>query len=64
MKTLKMVVELTYDDNTMHDDIQESIDWFRNDILLQECEGDGLILHSNDLGDSIGEIKVLQIIDE
>lgn len=61
MKTIKLVVELTYDDNVMHGTEQESIDWFENDILLQKAEGEELLLHSNEIGDTIGTVKVLDI---
>jgi len=37
MKTLKLVIELTYDEDAVHGNEQESIDWFENDILLQKA---------------------------
>lgn len=61
MKTLKLVIELTYDDDAMHGNEQESIDWFENDILLQKVEGEELHMHSNEIGDTIGTVKVLDI---
>jgi len=61
MKTLRITVELTYDDNLMHGNEQESIDWFENDILMQKAEGEELRLHSTEIGDFIGTIKVLRI---
>jgi len=61
MKTLKMVIELTYDDDGMHGDDQDSIDWFENDILLQKAEGEELFLHSKEINDTIGAVKVLSI---
>ena len=61
MKILRMTVELTYDDDMMHGVEQESIDWFENGILLNKIGGEDLLLHSNEIGDTIGTIKVLDI---
>jgi len=57
MKTIKLTVELKYDDKMMHGDDKESIDWFYNYILKK----DKLFLHSNEIGDEVGTIKVLNI---
>jgi hypothetical protein len=62
MKTIRMEIELEYNDILMHGDRKEDIDWFRNDILRGLC-GKELILHSNEIGDGIGEVKVLKIHD-
>lgn len=60
MKTLRMVVDFEYDDQMMHDPTPDSIQWFREEIL-----GDPeLILHSNEVGDEIGSIRVVSIEDE
>lgn len=56
MKILKMMVELEYDEELMGTS-KEEIDWFHNDILLK----DKLILHSNEIGDEVGIIKVIKI---
>ena len=61
MKTIKLTVELTYNDEVMHENDQESIDWFYNDILKQQQNDELLLLHSNEIGDTIGEIKVIDI---
>ena len=61
MKTIKIEVELTYDDNVMHGDDQDAIDWFVYDVLLNPDED--LILHSNDIGDMLGTVKITQIMD-
>jgi len=67
MKTIKLEIELTYDDDFMHDNEPESIKWFVDDILINELTEDGkpnLILHSNELGDEIGTVKVLKIYEK
>lgn len=56
MKTIKMLVEFTYDPDLMHGDDQDAITWFFHDILRE----DELTLWSNDIGDDIGSIKVLE----
>lgn len=57
MNKLKLDIELTYDAKLMHGNEEESIGWFSNDILMKEK----LILHSNDIGDEIGTVKVIKI---
>ena len=57
MKKIKMIVELTYDAAIMHGRDKEAKRWFFHDILLR---GD-LILHSNEIGDEVGIIKVQEI---
>jgi hypothetical protein len=58
MRTIRLTVELTYDNDVMHNDDSESEAWFCHQLLDSV---DGLILHSNDLGDSLGTVKVLSI---
>lgn len=59
MKTLTLLVELTYDDEVIHggDSDLESRGWFYDEVLFG-ASGE-LILHSNLLGDEIGGVKVL-----
>ena len=64
MRKLKLLVELSYDDEVMHGTDKDSIDWFESGILMQEFSEEMLILHSNEIGDEVGEIKVLEIISE
>lgn len=61
MKTITLTVELTYDPDLMHGDNQDDISWFENDILLQKAGPELLLLHSDYIGDTLGEIKVLSI---
>lgn len=56
MKTLVITAELTYDDTLMHEDDEQGIKWFYNDVL----KGD-LYVHSNEIGDEIGEIRILKV---
>lgn len=67
MKTLTMEIELTYDDVLAHsvDADKESRDWFFNCILMgrgsKTLRLGSLTLHSNEIGDSIGTVRVLRI---
>tara|TARA_R110000824_G_scaffold382084_1_gene575162 strand:+ start:59 stop:244 length:186 start_codon:yes stop_codon:yes gene_type:complete len=56
MKTIKMTVEFTYDDESMHGDDTVAEDWFFNDIL---GGNDLILMDRGDLGDDLGDIKIL-----
>ena len=58
MKTIKMEIELTYDEDMIHGEDKEAIKWFEQDILLT----DNLFLYSNEIGDTIGGVKGVRII--
>jgi hypothetical protein len=51
-----LIIKLTYDPELMHGNDPDAIDWFEKDIL-----GGELILHSNELGDEVGRVEVLEI---
>ena len=61
MKKVKMVIELEYDDEVMHHDDKEAIDWFYNEILLGK--GGLLLLHSNEIGDHVGSVEGIEILN-
>lgn len=64
MAKLKLLIEVDYDAETMHsgDQCKESKQWFMDNILLGKGENaEPLILHSNEIGDVIGEVKVLEV---
>ena len=63
MTKLTMIVELTYDEDIMHHDSPEEVAWFMDSILLNPPP-ESLLLHSNELGDTIGEVKILSILTE
>jgi len=57
MKTIRLTIDLTYEDDVMHGDDLDSVEWFKS-ILL----GDDLQLGDfGDLGDMIGDVKVIEI---
>lgn len=56
MKTVRLVIEVEYDDEIMYDNDEDAKDWFFNSVLNT---GD-LILHSNEIGDKVGTVRVLE----
>ena len=58
MRTIRMTIDLTYDDTVWHGDDEESIAWFKK--LLW---GDDLQLGDfGEAGDTIGRVKVLEVM--
>lgn len=55
MKKIKLEVLLIYDDKIWYDD-EESYNWFLKEVLKGK-----LHLISLDLGDAIGNVKVLEV---
>ena len=58
MRKLLMKIELEYDSDLIHADNEAGVEWFFNDVLKGE-----LFLHSNEIGDTIGEVRVLEILN-
>ena len=52
-----LTLELDIDEKVYGTD-QDEVAWLRNDILLGNG---GLILHSNEIGDEVGLVKVLDV---
>lgn len=59
MKKLLLTCELEYDDAIMHGDEPEHIAW-----LLNEALGRYLSLYSGEVGDFIGDVKVVDVTAE
>lgn len=59
MPKLVLEIELDYPD-TIHGDDPESFLWFRDEIILGDSGG--LVLHSNEIGDEVGTVKVRSIV--
>lgn len=60
MAKVLMTVELDYDADIVHGDDMEAISWFFAHILSEEKGL--LLLHSNEIGDCIGKVRVLGVI--
>jgi hypothetical protein len=63
MRTLRLIVDLTYDEQIMHGEDKESINWFFENVMRNNTVNEQLILHSNYIGDEVGEIKVIEIME-
>ena len=57
MRTLRLVVDLEYDDDSMHGTDPQAIAWFRDEVLGKEA----LRLHSNEIGDEVGIVRVIDL---
>lgn len=57
MAKIRMTIELDYDAELMHGNDADAIEWFFEDILMQDL----LFLHSNEIGDIIGTVKIIEI---
>lgn len=58
MKTVRMIIEVDFDESMMYgsdDDIDAKF-WFFHSVL---ATGD-LVLHSNEIGDEIGMVRVIE----
>lgn len=56
-KPIKMVVELTYNNKLMHGTDGEEKAW-----LLNLLKSEVMLLHSNEIGDTVGSVKVVKIL--
>jgi hypothetical protein len=60
MKTIRLTIDLTYDDELMHEDDSDGIEWFKS-ILL----GDSLQLFEfGDICDTLGLVKVVEMWED
>lgn len=64
MAKLRMTIELEYDAGLMYGPNDEDIAWFLDTVLGHPDPAEGLILHSNYLGDDIGNVKVLSVEED
>lgn len=58
MTKLILTVTLDYDAELMHGNDPEGLEWFMRDVLGDET---GLFLHSNEVGDEVGKILVIDV---
>lgn len=57
---LKLEIEIEYDSDLMHGDDEDGITWFREHVLLAP---EDIILHSNVIGDEIGKLRSVKILE-
>jgi hypothetical protein len=56
LKTLQLSVQFTYNPELMHGEDEDSEAWF-----LDLVQNEELIVHSNEIGDKIGTMRVVKI---
>jgi hypothetical protein len=56
MAKIRMIIELDYDRLTMHENDIDGFNWFEGILINDE-----LSIHSQEVGDFIGDIKVIEI---
>jgi hypothetical protein len=61
MRTLRLVIELDYDSDTMHGDEVESMEWFRDEVL---SGGHLMLLDQGDLGDVVGDVRIIEGLEQ
>ena len=62
MPKIVLEIELDYPES-IHGEDPEAYLWFRDEILLGAgADGSELILHSNEIGEEIGTVKVRSIV--
>lgn len=55
---ITLQIELEYDEG-QHGDDESVRDWWVNGVL---CAHKDLVLHSNDIGDSVGDITAVRVV--
>jgi hypothetical protein len=66
MRVITLEIELTYDADMMHGDEPDAVEWFRDFVLQNDGNGEenNLLLHSNAIRDTLGEVRVTSIKGE
>ena len=59
---IRLEIELEYDPATTHGEDQAAIDWFKRDVLCYPTPDGSLILHSNEIGDTVGSVRVTKFL--
>lgn len=62
-RKVTMLVEVDCSDFAFSSDDPESVKWFAQDVLMNTTDDGALYLHSNEVGDTIGRVRVLVIHD-
>jgi hypothetical protein len=60
---IKMLVEVGCEDMAFSLDDPESVQWFCQEVLMNQTDDGALYLHSNEIGDTVGRVRVLAVHD-
>jgi hypothetical protein len=58
-----MLIEVECGDFAFDPEDAESVAYFASDVLMNSTEDGALYLHSNEIGDTIGRVRVLAVHD-
>lgn len=56
-----MLIEVECDDILFDPSDKESCDWFAQEVIMNTDPAGQLILHSNEIGDTVGTVRVLVV---
>jgi hypothetical protein len=60
---IKMMIEVDCEDCAFSLDDPASVEWFAQQVLMNQTEDGALYLHSNEVGDTVGRVRVLVVQD-
>ena len=60
---VKMLIEVECEDVAFSLDDPDSVQWFGQEVLMNQTEDGALYLHSNEVGDTVGRVRVLVVHD-
>jgi len=60
---VKMLIEVECDHAAFSVDDHESMEWFGQEVLMNQTDAGALYLHSNEVGDTVGRVRVLVVHD-
>ncbi len=60
---VKMLIEVDCEDCAFSLDDSDSVHWFSQEILMNNTEDGALYLHSNEIGETVGRVRVLVVHD-
>ena len=60
---VKMLIEVDCENMAFSLDDPDSVQWFGQDVLMNQTEDGALYLHSNEVGDTVGRVRVLVVHD-
>ena len=64
METVRLVIELKVEDYMYNREDSEEKEWFYDNILGVGSEPiDDLFLFSNEIGDSVGDVRVISVVE-
>jgi hypothetical protein len=60
---VKMLIEVDCSEFAFDPNDGDSVEWFGQEVLMNQTENGALYLHSNEVGDTVGRVRVLVVHD-